>query len=69
MVDDLDIENVYALLNRPRELHHMPFGKHQGTPLKSLPKNYVRWLADSGAFSKPENQELKTSLEQLGFLG
>lgn len=68
MVDDLSIDTVYHLLNRPRELHHMPFGKHQGTPLKTLPKDYVKWLAGSGAFDKPENQELKLSLEKLGLL-
>lgn len=68
MTDDLSIELIYSLLNKPRELHHMPFGKHQGTPLKSLPKDYVAWLAGSGAFNKAENQELKLSLEKLGML-
>jgi DNA polymerase-3 subunit epsilon len=68
MTDDLHIEEVYALLNHPRELHHMPFGKHQGTPLKKLPKDYVNWLSGSGAFEKAENQELKTSLQKLGLL-
>ncbi len=68
MVDDLSINDVYALLNRPRELHHMPFGKHQGVPLKNLPKDYVKWLAGSGAFDKAENKELKMSLEKLGML-
>lgn len=68
MTDDLTIDQVFNLLNKPREIHHMPFGKHQGIPLKSLPKDYVTWLAGSGAFSKPENQELKQSLEKLGML-
>lgn len=66
MTDDLTTDEVFALLNKPREIHHMPFGKHQGTPLKSLPKDYVAWLAKSGAFEKAENQELKQSLEKLG---
>lgn len=69
MTDDLTIEEIYTLINRPRELHHMPFGKHQGTPLKSLPRDYVTWLAGNGAFDKAENQELKMSLEKLGLLG
>jgi DNA polymerase-3 subunit epsilon len=68
MTDDLSVDEIYALLNRPRELHHMPFGKHQGMPLKDLPKDYLKWLAGSGAFAKPENQELKMSLEKLGVL-
>lgn len=68
MTDDLSIEEIYSLINRPRELHHMPFGKHQGTPLKSLPKDYVKWLAGNGAFDKQENSELKTSLVKLGLL-
>lgn len=66
MTDDLSIDEIFGLLNTPRELQHMPFGKHQGTPLKQLPKDYVKWLAGSGAFDKPENNELKLSLEKLG---
>ena len=46
----------------------MPFGKHQGKPLKQVPKDYIRWLAESGAFEKPGNEELKLSLEKLGML-
>lgn len=68
MTDDLSIEEIYELINTPRELQHMPFGKHQGMPLKNLPKDYVKWLAGSGAFDKPDNQELKKSLEKLGLL-
>lgn len=68
MIDDLGIDHVYDLLNRPREIQHMPFGKHQGLPLKSLPKDYVKWLAGSGAFDKAENQDLKASLEKCGLL-
>lgn len=68
MTDDLPIEEIYALINRPRDLQHMPFGKYQGTPLKNMPKDYVKWLASSGAFDKPENEELKISLTKLGLL-
>lgn len=68
MVDDLDISAVYALMNKPRDILHMPFGKHQGVPLKQLPPDYVRWLANSGAFDKPENKDLKESLSKLGML-
>lgn len=68
MTDDLSIEEVYHLINKPRQLHHMPFGKHQGTPIKSLPKDYVAWLAGSGALAKQENGELKLALETAGLL-
>lgn len=66
MIDDLSIDEVYSLLNKPRDIQHMPFGKHQGVPLKNLPKDYIKWLAGSGAFDKAENQELKLSLEKIG---
>lgn len=69
MIDDLTIEEVYELLNRPRTIQHMPFGKHQGQPLSQVPKAYVQWLASSGAFDKPENQELKECFKRLGLLG
>lgn len=68
MTDDLDIESILKLINKPREIHHMPFGKHQGTPLKDVPKDYIKWLANSGAFDKAENLELRSSFEKLGYL-
>lgn len=68
LIDDLSIENVYDLLNRPRTIQHMPFGKHQGQPLSQIPRPYVQWLASSGAFDKSENQELKDSFQRLGLL-
>lgn len=67
-IDDLSIDDVYALLNRPRTIQMMPFGKHQGQPLSQLPRAYIQWLASSGALDKPENQELKTSFQHLGLL-
>lgn len=68
MIDDLLIEEVYELLNRPRVLQHMPFGKHQGQPLDQVPRTYIQWLASSGALDKPENQELKTLFLKMGLL-
>lgn len=68
MTDDLTIDELYALLNKPRSIQHMPFGKHQGQPLNQIPKNYIQWLASSGAFEKPENAELKDSFSRLGLL-
>lgn len=68
MIDDLTIEEAHNLLNKPRVILHMPFGKHQGTPIKEIPKNYVAWLADQGALDKPENVELKKSFISHGLL-
>ncbi|MDP1881220.1 MAG: DUF3820 family protein [Parachlamydiaceae bacterium] len=67
-IDDLSISDVYALLNKPKDLQHMPFGKHQGVPLAKVPKNYVQWLSTSGCFDKIENQELKAQFSKLGLL-
>lgn len=68
MIDDLSIETCLELLNAPRVLNRMPFGKHQGKPLDKVPKSYIAWLAESGAFDKPQNQELKESFEKIGVL-
>lgn len=68
MTDDLSMDEVYALLNKPRDIQHMPFGKHQGKPLKDLPKDYVKWLDNSGALAKAENAELRQSLQKIGLI-
>lgn len=68
MIDDLSMEIVLELLARPQVLSRMPFGKHQGKLLSEVPKDYVAWLASSGAFDKAENQELKENFEKLGLL-
>lgn len=68
MTDDLHISTIYNLINKPRELQHMPFGKHQGQPLAKIPKDYLKWLTGTGAFDKPENQELKACFIKLGLL-
>lgn len=68
LIDDLSMDEVYTLLNRPRTIQTMPFGKHQGQSLSQVPRSYLQWLSTSGALDKPENQELKESLQQLGLL-
>lgn len=65
LVDDLTISEVYTLMNKPRLLQHMPFGKYQGKLLKEIPKDYIVWLKGSGAFDKPGMNELKDSLAAL----
>lgn len=68
MVDDLSIQTIMQLLEKPQKVLNMPFGKHQGKPLSQVPKSYVRWLAESGSFEKPQNRELKEEFEKLGML-
>lgn len=68
MIDDLSIDQVLQLMQAPKPLVKMPFGKHQGEPLEKVPANYVKWLATSGAFDKSENSELKESFIKLGLL-
>lgn len=68
MIDDLTIEQALKLLNTPRQMQHMPFGKHQGKPLKEIPKDYVKWLEGTGAFDKPDNAELKQRFIDLNLL-
>lgn len=68
MTDDLPIEKILELLSKSSQTQRMPFGKYQGRPLAEVPKDYVLWLKDSGAFNKMENRELKENLETLGLL-
>ena len=68
MIDDLHIDQVFTLLSRPKQIQHMPFGKHQGVPLGKVPGDYVLWLHKNGVFEKEENHELKSSFEKLGLL-
>jgi len=68
MLDDLTIDQAVTLLTAPRDITIMPFGKFQGKPLDDVPKDYVEWLAKSGAFDKAENEELRKSFEKVGAL-
>lgn len=68
LIDDLPMDRVFELLQKPQGLSRMPFGKHQGKQLSEVPKNYVAWLASSGAFDKAENQELKAQFNALNLL-
>ena len=68
MVDDLSIQTVLDLIGKQYTIRQMPFGKHRGTALQDLPKDYIDWLAGSGAFEKEENSALHDSLKQLGLL-
>nr|NGX28873.1 DNA polymerase III PolC-type [Candidatus Anoxychlamydiales bacterium] len=70
MVDDLSMETIMELLNKPKNknVEYMPFGKYQGKKLTEVPSSYVTWLAKSSAFEKEENKALKEGFEKLGLL-
>jgi len=68
MTGDLTIEQIYTLLNVPRRMRFMPFGKYRGKPLAEVPKDYVKWMAENGAFDRAENQELKEIFKEMKLL-
>ena len=68
MTDDLSIEMCINLLSQPSVIRTMPFGKHQGKSLNDVPKSYLNWLLSEGALDKPDNAELKSSLEALSLI-
>ncbi|MCB1118067.1 MAG: DUF3820 family protein [Chlamydiia bacterium] len=68
MTDDLPIKHCLELLSTPRLMRTMPFGKHRGKPLSEIPKSYIAWLKEQGSFEKPENEELKITLEKMQML-
>jgi DNA polymerase-3 subunit epsilon len=68
MIDDLSMETVHKLLSETILLRSMPFGKFKGQPLAEVPKSYLTWLSQSGAFDKVENTDLKRSLEHYKLL-
>lgn len=62
MTDNLPVETILQLLSKGMQITKMPFGKYQGRPLKDVPRDYVKWLDESGALDKEENQDLKKAL-------
>lgn len=66
LVDDLDHEQVLQLLAKASDTDRMPFGKHNGKLIKEVPKDYLKWLVQSGALEKPSNKDLREKIEKLG---
>jgi exodeoxyribonuclease X len=44
-----DIDSIEVLWQKSEDARtptHMPFGKHKGTPIAEVPRDYARWLLD-----------------------
>lgn len=68
MTDDLPIAKIFELMQETPTSMTMPFGKYRGRGLKEVPKSYISWLLDNGALDKPENEQLKSALAELGII-
>lgn len=68
MIDDLDFKTVLDLLSQKQEILRMPFGKHAGKNLADVPKSYIEWLDQSGAFDKKDNESLREGFVKAGLL-
>lgn len=66
MSDDTgrSLYELFELANAPIEHLTMPFGKHQGLPLRDVPPNYVKWF-----MTKAENPDpdLVRAFQKLGY--
>ncbi len=65
MIGDLSCETVLELLSQTTQIVRMPFGKYAGKMIAEVPKEYVQWLAKSGAFDKKENLALREVFEKV----
>lgn len=68
LFDDLSWEDILRLMSESAKISRMPFGKYAGKPLSEVPKDYVEWLAKSGALDKKENAALREQFINLGLL-
>lgn len=58
----LDLIQMYELAKSPVLVKNMPFGKHKGTALVDLPKDYVTWALKNMSNLEPD---LRAALEAL----
>lgn len=68
MVDDLPWETILHLMSQTPEIARMPFGKYAGKAVSEVPRDYVQWLAKTGALDKKEHRLLRETFEKLGLL-
>lgn len=60
-VEGLGIRELISLSYTPIDVQYMPFGKHKGAALSSLPGHYVKWLLNLDNI----DDDLRLSLEKL----
>jgi DNA polymerase III epsilon subunit-like protein len=60
---ETDLPGLLELAKKPLSPEtKMSFGKHKGTPLKSLPRNYVSWLLDPDRAIDPDLRDALLAL-------
>lgn len=58
---NLTLPDLLQVQARKRQIALMPFGKHKGTKLTELPRNYVSWLLKEANL----DEDLRASLEAI----
>lgn len=58
-----DIELLYELSESCRVPETMPFGKHKGTPINDVPKDYIQWVLYKSDIKDTLESYLKKALE------
>lgn len=66
MIDDLSWKTILELISEKPKVFRMPFGKHAGKALSEVPRDYLAWLAQSGALEKRGNEPLREALTTMG---
>lgn len=63
LVDKAEISplEMVAEADKPIFLHSLPFGKHRGTPILDVPKDYLKWLSRQDNIDK----DLAYTLEKV----
>lgn len=61
----LTLADMLNIVSQPMSLDTlMPFGKHKGTPLRELPRNYVSWALSPNGLTSCD-PDLRAALERL----
>jgi exodeoxyribonuclease X len=59
---DTDLEGLFQLCRKPMSLDYkLTFGKHKGTALRNLPKDYIHWLLNKADSLDPDIREALTA--------
>jgi exodeoxyribonuclease X len=48
LLSHLSLEEMADITARPQAFKRLPFGKHKGEPVSTVPAGYLKWMIDSG---------------------